>query len=143
MEILIALLLLCVSYLLGAVPSGLVITWITTGKDVRKIESGRTGGTNVMRAAGYGAGWATAIADVLKSAITVWLARFLMSWNLIPDTPWLAVIPPVLAVLGHNYSIFLAERTNRGRLVLRSSIGDKFQKHKQFRHKFVNHGILL
>ena len=40
------------AYIIGAIPFGLVIVKLATGKDVRQIASGRTGGTNVMRAAG-------------------------------------------------------------------------------------------
>ena len=110
MQILAAIGLLVLSYLMGSIPVGLLIVRITTSKDIRDIESGRTGGTNVMRAAGFWAGFITAILDVLKSAATVWLARFLLTRGIIPNNSWLEVIRPVLAVIGHNYSIFLAER---------------------------------
>jgi len=76
-----------------------------------------------MRAAGFWSGFITAILDVLKGSVSVWLARYLISIGLIPDTPWLVVIPPILAVIGHNYSIFLAERDENGRLRLRGGAG--------------------
>ena len=76
-----------------------------------------------MRAAGFLAGLDTALLDVMKSAVTVWLARYLISVNIIPNTPWLEVIPPVLAVMGHNYSVFLAERDESGRIRLRGGAG--------------------
>ncbi|MEA3341241.1 MAG: glycerol-3-phosphate acyltransferase, partial [Chloroflexota bacterium] len=44
---------LVVAYLLGSIPFGLLMVRVTTGKDVREVGSGRIGGTNVMRAAGY------------------------------------------------------------------------------------------
>ena len=56
MQYLAAIGLLVFSYLLGAVPFGLVIVRLKTGKDIRQVASGRTGGTNVMRAAGFLAG---------------------------------------------------------------------------------------
>jgi glycerol-3-phosphate acyltransferase PlsY len=118
MEILLAVGLLFFSYLLGSTPFGLVIVRIKTGKDIRQVESGRTGGTNVMRAAGFWAGFATAMLDVFKAAVTVWIARFLA-----PGNAWLEVICPVLAILGHNYSIFLRERDENGRLRLRGGAG--------------------
>lgn len=123
MPTLIALGVLLLSYLLGAIPFGLIIVRLKTGLDVRKIESGRTGGTNVMRAAGFGAGFVTAILDILKGAVTVWLVRWLSSRGLIPTSPWLEVLAPALAVLGHNYSIFLIEPTGTGGFRLRGGAG--------------------
>jgi glycerol-3-phosphate acyltransferase PlsY len=93
--------LLLVSYLIGSIPTGLLIVRLAAGKDIRQVESGRTGGTNAMRAAGFWAGLATALLDMLKAAVTVWVA----------------------AVIGHNYSIFLAERTPEGKLRLRGGAG--------------------
>lgn len=108
---------LLVSYVFGSIPFGLLVVKLLTGKDVRRIESGRTGGTNAMRAAGFGAGLLTAMLDILKAASTVWLAQAL-SGNL-----WIHVLAPVAAVIGHNYSIFLLERSPEGRLRLRGGAG--------------------
>jgi acyl phosphate:glycerol-3-phosphate acyltransferase len=105
---------LLISYLIGSIPFGLLIVRLKTGRDIRHVESGRTGGTNVMRAAGFWAGLATAVLDILKSFGCVYLARFAL-----PGNYWLEVLAPVMAILGHNYSIFLAERDQNGRLQLR------------------------
>ncbi len=110
--------ILVIAYLVGSIPFGLLIVKATTGKDVRKIESGRTGGTNAMRAAGFWAGFATAILDILKSASMVLLAQRVM-----PDAYWLHVLAPVVAVIGHNYSIYLPERREDGRWRLRGGAG--------------------
>lgn len=99
-------LILLSGYLFGSIPSGLLIVRLFSGKDVRTVGSGRTGGTNAFRAAGLPAGILTAMLDILKGAIPIWVARALL-----PNQPWLAVLAGALAVLGHNYSIFLAEVT--------------------------------
>ena len=106
------------AYLLGSIPSGLLIVKLSTGKDVRKIESGRTGGTNAMRAAGVWAGLGTAVFDTVKGAAAVWLARWL-----VPGALWLEVLAPLLAIIGHNYSIFLIERRENGGIRLRGGAG--------------------
>ena len=106
------------SYLLGAIPFGLIIVWLLTRKDIRKIESGRTGGTNVWRAAGIFAGATTMILDLLKGAVAAWIALYVM-----PDNAWLATIAPIMAVIGHNYSIFLIERDELGKPHLRGGAG--------------------
>ncbi|HIE56937.1 MAG TPA: glycerol-3-phosphate acyltransferase [Anaerolineales bacterium] len=118
MQIGIGIVILFVSYLIGSIPFGLIIVKLITGEDVRTVESGRTGGTNAMRAAGFLAGATTAAMDVLKSAIGVWLARWL-----VPDMVWIIVLAPVMAIIGHNYSIFLMERDEQGRLRLRGGAG--------------------
>jgi len=118
MLIAISLLILAASYVMGSIPSGLLIVKLTTGKDIRTIESGRTGGTNAMRAAGLWAGLGTAVLDMLKSAICVWLVRWL-----VPGSVWLEVLAPVMAIVGHNYSIFLLERGENGRIRLRGGAG--------------------
>ena len=109
---------LLLSYLIGSIPFGLIIVHFSAGKDIRKVESGRTGGTNAMRAAGLWAGLATAFLDMMKSASTVWITRALL-----PGHVWVEVFAPILAILGHNYSIFLMEREAGGRLRLRGGAG--------------------
>ncbi len=118
MQIVSLLLVLVVSYLLGSIPFGLLIVKLSTGKDIRQVESGRTGGTNAMRAAGPAAGIATAILDALKGAACVWLAR----WG-VPGNAWVEILAPCLAIIGHNYSLFLAERNGDGKLRLRGGAG--------------------
>jgi glycerol-3-phosphate acyltransferase PlsY len=118
MQLLKYLLIPLVSYLLGSVPFGVLIVRFSSGKDVRKVESGRTGGTNAMRAAGFWAGLATAILDLLKATAAVYLARWLAPGNI-----WLEILCPVAAVLGHNYSLFLMERNSLGKLRFRGGAG--------------------
>lgn len=110
-------LVIVLSYLIGSIPFGWIVVWLFARKDVRQVASGRTGGTNAMRAAGFGAGLFTAILDILKGASTVWLARA------VTDNPWIHILAPLAAILGHNYSIFLLERTEKGRIRLRGGAG--------------------
>jgi acyl phosphate:glycerol-3-phosphate acyltransferase len=109
--------ILVLGYILGSVPFGLIVVKFMTGKDIRTIASGRTGGTNAMRAAGPWAGVLTAILDILKSAATIWLAQALTT------NVWVHALTPVAAILGHNYSIFLMEREPEGGIRLRGGAG--------------------
>lgn len=104
-------------YFIGSIPFGLLFVRLISGKDIRAVESGRTGGTNAMRAAGLGAGLLTAIFDILKSAVTVWIARALS------DSGWIHALAPIAGILGHNHSIFLVERDENGRIRLRGGAG--------------------
>lgn len=105
-------------YILGSIPFGLLIVKMKTGKDVRNVESGRTGGTNVVRAAGFGAGLLTATLDILKGATSVWLAQALL-----PESHWIHVLTPLAAILGHNYSLFLIRRDENGKLRFHGGAG--------------------
>ncbi|MEJ2598036.1 MAG: glycerol-3-phosphate acyltransferase [Anaerolineales bacterium] len=118
MQLLKYLIIPLVSYLLGSIPFGVLIVRFSSGKDIRQVESGRTGGTNAMRAAGFWAGLSTAILDLLKATAAVYLARWLAPGNI-----WLEVLCPVAAVLGHNYSLFLLERNSQGKLHFRGGAG--------------------
>lgn len=109
--------LVVLSYLFGSIPFGLLIVKLMTGKDIRQVASGRTGGTNAMRAAGLWAGLLTALMDVFKGASAVWITKAITS------NVWVHILVPIVVILGHNYSIFLAERSEDGRLHLRGGAG--------------------
>lgn len=95
-------------YLIGSIPFGLMIVRLFTGQDLRTVGSGRTGGTNAMRAGGALAGILTALLDVLKAAGAVWLAR---RWT---GNAWAEVGAALTAILGHNYSVFMKFRGGAG-----------------------------
>jgi glycerol-3-phosphate acyltransferase PlsY len=105
------LLALVGGYLLGSFPSGVVWVKLFTGQDVRAVGSGRTGGTNAMRAAGLGVGLLTAVSDILKGTFAVLLAQWLMP----AETRVLGMVLAGLgSILGHNYSIFLRFKGGAG-----------------------------
>ena len=118
MEVLTYALCVLASYVLGAIPFGLIIVKIGTGKDVRGVGSGRTGGTNAMRAAGVFAGVLTAVFDVLKGAAT-----YLLVFQFSPGNASLQVVCGLAAILGHNYSVFLMHRNEKGKMQLTGGAG--------------------
>lgn len=117
MLFLLSVMVILLSYLAGAIPFGVIIVKFKTGKDVRTIESGRTGGSNVMRAAGFWAGLLTGALDIIKSGLPALLTRLLL-----PEMVWLHILAPFAAVIGHNYSIFLIDRSS-GKIRLRGGAG--------------------
>ena len=112
------ILTILLAYLLGSIPSGLLVVKVATGKDLREIESGRTGGTNAMRAAGPLAGLFTAVLDISKGAAAIWVGR-----SLIPSPDWIIALNGLLAIIGHNYSAFLLERGEDNKLHFRGGAG--------------------
>src|SRR5690349_22109632 len=101
MQILTGIGAVIIGYILGSIPFGLIIVKFKTGKDIRAVESGRTGGTNAMRAAGLPAGLLTALLDILKGAVAVWIAQAVS-----PHNDWVHILAPIGAILGHNYSLY-------------------------------------
>jgi acyl phosphate:glycerol-3-phosphate acyltransferase len=117
MKFLIDIGILLAAYIFGSIPFGLIVVKLISGKDIRTVASGRTGGTNAMRAAGLLAGIFTAILDILKAAATVWIAKAATA-NL-----WVHTLAPLAAIVGHNYSIFLIEQNPEGKYRLRGGAG--------------------
>ena len=109
MQLLIDIGVILLGYLLGSIPTGLIIVKLKTGKDIRQVESGRTGGTNAMRAAGFGAGLLTAFFDIFKGVLAVWIAQWIS-----PDGHWVHILAPIAAILGHNYSLYLPDYDEQG-----------------------------
>ncbi len=110
MEIIRVILVVVLAYLVGSIPSGWLVVMIAKGQDVRKIGSGRVGGTNVMRAAGFLAGLIAAGMDVLKGIASGWI----VDWIFPGSAPWLRVAAATMAVVGQIYSIFLLARHENG-----------------------------
>jgi glycerol-3-phosphate acyltransferase PlsY len=101
-----------IGYFLGAIPFGYIYVKLKKGIDIRNVGSGRTGGTNSLRAAGVGVGIATGLSDVLKGFAAAWLTRFFFADLTI--VPWLIAISGIFAVIGHNWSIFMGWRGGAG-----------------------------
>lgn len=99
-----------IGYLVGSIPFGWVIVKLVKGIDVRQVGSGRTGGTNVFRAAGPVAGVATAVLDVLKGVLAVLVVRQVISGT----EGWAEALAGFGVVLGHNASVFLNFRGGAG-----------------------------
>lgn len=111
MDVFRALGALGLAYLLGAVPFGFILVMWRTGTDIRDVQSGRTGGTNAMRAAGFPTGLTTGILDVLKGFFAVSIAK-----ALVPDSQLIWALAPVAAILGHNYSVSLIMVGKNGKI---------------------------
>ncbi len=97
-----------IGYGCGSFPSGAVWTRLLKGIDVRHYGSGRTGSTNVWRAAGLSIALLTGFTDALKGAVAVWMVRALGA------NVWGECIAATASVLGHNYSLFLGFKGGAG-----------------------------
>ena len=104
----IELVLVLCAYLLGSLPTALLVVRLMTGEDVRRKGSGNIGGTNALRAAGWKAGVAVTVIDVAKGALAVWLMQ---RYN--PESGWVAAAM-LAAVAGHCYPVWLKFRGGKG-----------------------------
>lgn len=96
------------AYLVGSIPFGVIAARLSGGPDPRTIGSGRTGGTNALRALGRWWALVVVLGDVAKGAVPVLLAR------LLTDDAWIEVLCGTAAVLGAVRSVFLRFAGGRG-----------------------------
>jgi acyl phosphate:glycerol-3-phosphate acyltransferase len=96
-------LVLILAYLLGSIPSGLIVGKVFYKTDIREHGSGNLGGTNTFRTLGVKAGIAVTLTDILKGT----LAAALPVLFGIEINPLLA---GVFAVVGHTYPVFAGFR---------------------------------
>src|SRR5437773_6049098 len=94
--------LVAIAYLSGSIPVGVLVAQASGGPDPRRIGSGRTGGTNALRA--LGRKWAAVVVagDLLKGAVPVLLARIVTGGD-----ATIEVLCAAAAVLGAWRSAFL------------------------------------
>jgi acyl phosphate:glycerol-3-phosphate acyltransferase len=88
-----------IAYILGSIPSALIVGKIGYGVDIREHGSGNLGGTNTFRVLGVKAGLIVTISDILKGT----LATVLPIWLHADVEP---LIIGVFAVFGHTYPLF-------------------------------------
>jgi glycerol-3-phosphate acyltransferase PlsY len=99
---------LLVVYLIGSIPSGLLVSRLANGIDPRLTGSKSTGATNVARTCGIGYGILTFVLDAAKGLIPMLLA---MGIN---NSAALLTLTGVAVLLGHLYSVFLNGRGGKG-----------------------------
>jgi glycerol-3-phosphate acyltransferase PlsY len=102
-------------YLLGSVPTGLVLTKLFSKIDPRKMGSKNIGATNIFRTVGKALGILTLIGDVLKGTIPIWIAiqwGLTDQWGLSSDL-WIS-FAGVSPFLGHIFPLFLGFKGGKG-----------------------------
>ncbi|MBI5645683.1 MAG: glycerol-3-phosphate 1-O-acyltransferase PlsY [Ignavibacteriae bacterium] len=114
-------LIIILSYLVGSIPTGLIISRWVKGIDIRKAGSGNIGSTNAMRVLGWKWGLVVQVVDILKG-LTAVLVIANLHYGDFPfnnKTPFddyvvVQIIAGLAAVLGHIFSVFLSFRGGKG-----------------------------
>jgi acyl phosphate:glycerol-3-phosphate acyltransferase len=115
------LIIIVLSYLIGSIPFGLVVTKMAKGIDIRKYGSGNMGSTNVTRIIGFKYGLIVQICDILKGIVpTIFIAKMFFSelpfqsHILFDDFTFVQIVAGVSAVIGHIWTVFAGFRGGKG-----------------------------
>jgi len=103
------LLLAITAYLIGSIPTGIIVAKILGAPDPRTVGSGNIGATNVGRAGGKAAGIITLIGDVLKGFLIILLAFYMFG-----NSPKEISIAGLAVFLGHIFPVFLKFKGGKG-----------------------------
>ena len=95
-----------VSYLMGSIPFGLILTKIFLKKDIREIGSGNIGATNALRTGNKLIGYSTLLLDVLKAVIPVLYIKI--------NFPEMVYLSSLCAFIGHAFPVWLKFKGGKG-----------------------------
>jgi len=95
-----------ISYLMGSIPFGFILTKIFLKKDIREIGSGNIGATNALRTGNKLIGYSTLLLDVMKAILPVLYVKI--------NYPELIYIASLCAFLGHVFPIWLKFKGGKG-----------------------------
>ena len=99
-------LIILLSYLMGSIPFGFILTKILLKKDIREIGSGNIGATNVMRTGNKMIGYITLSLDILKAIIPLLIIKF--------NHPEFLLISALSIFLGHVFPLWLKFKGGKG-----------------------------
>ncbi len=107
MKLLAYLVIAVLSYLLGSISSGILVSKVMGGPNLREVGSGNTGATNALRAMGLKGGAMVFVCDILKALIACIIGRVWMGQSG-------AMLAGLMAVIGHNWPCFFQFRGGKG-----------------------------
>ena len=95
-----------ISYLMGSIPFGFILTRIFLKKDIREIGSGNIGATNALRTGNKLIGYSTLILDVLKAVIPILYVKINF-----PDAVYISAL---FTFIGHVFPVWLKFKGGKG-----------------------------
>lgn len=104
------------SYLIGSIPTSIILSKAVAGIDIRQHGSGNAGGTNVVRVLGWKLGLIVMFVDVLKGYVaTAFISNFqILSQTQTTDIFMSSILCGVAAILGHVWTIFARFKGGKG-----------------------------
>ena len=95
-----------ISYLMGSIPFGFLLTKFILKKDIREIGSGNIGATNALRTGNKLIGYSTLVLDILKAVAPIFYVKF--------NFPEYIYVASLCAFLGHVFPIWLKFKGGKG-----------------------------
>lgn len=129
LDILVPILSFLIAYLLGGIPTSIIVGKVFFKQDVRDYGSKNPGGTNATRLWGKKVGFTIIFIDMIKAIAPVWIAilviRFTNLNNLMLEDSksWAIWLAPLGSVVGHCYSIYLKFKGGKGVSTIVGSLG--------------------
>ncbi len=100
------LIIAAISYLLGSIPFGLLLTNLFLKKDIREIGSGNIGATNALRAGNKFIGYTTLLLDIFKAVLPIVYVKL--------NFPDFVYISSLSVFLGHVFPLWLKFKGGKG-----------------------------
>ena len=98
--------IILISYLVGSIPFGFLLTKIFLKKDIREVGSGNIGATNALRTGNKLIGYSTLVLDITKAVLTVLIVKFYYNEFI--------YISSLLIFIGHVFPIWLKFKGGKG-----------------------------
>ena len=114
MELLILVLFIILSYIVGSIPFGYILTKKSTGLNILRQGSGNIGSTNVGRIAGKWVALKVQVLDMLKGFIPVATVLIFSKSEVQSFPDYFIFLVAISTILGHNFSVFLLFKGGKG-----------------------------
>ncbi len=108
---------IALAYLLGSINSAIIISRVFYHDDIRKHGSGNAGLTNMLRTYGLKAAGGTLLGDILKTALAIFIAGFLLGFNYVAGISTVegyCYLAGLFAVIGHVFPIYYKFKGGKG-----------------------------
>jgi len=113
--------IIILSYLIGSIPTSIIVSKLTKGIDIREHGSGNAGGTNVMRVLGWKHGLLVILLDAMKGVLAVVVVARLHYGSMpfqnatpFDDFTLVQIIAGISAVIGHIWTVFAGFKGGKG-----------------------------
>lgn len=103
-----------IAYLIGSIPSGVILSRIFGAGDLQQKGSKNIGATNVSRVMGKKWGIVALIGDVVKGVAAVWLGQWALGGIPIDIQDWALALVALAAFLGHLFPVYLGFKGGKG-----------------------------
>jgi len=106
--------ILIISYLLGSIPTAIIVSRIVMKDDIRKHGSGNAGATNVFRVMGWKAALFVVLVDVGKGTVATLFVSKIGVGSVVLDAALVQMLAGLAAIIGHVWTVFAGFRGGKG-----------------------------